>query len=326
MSVTSHAAVRHSAVPFATAMLMLAVALALLFGSGTPAAARDLRVGPHQAFQLPNQAAAVARDGDRVEIDPGTYADCAVWRASRLTIEATGPGVVLAGRTCQGKAIFVTAGHDITVRGITFADAHVPDHNGAGIRAEGRNLTVEKSRFLNNENGILAGGPPDSVVRVTESEFNGNGACIGACAHGIYAGQPIALLDVERSHFADTHIGHHIKSRARSTRIVGNRIEDGTQGNSSYLIDVPNGGDLLIRDNDMQKSAHSDNPHCAISIGEEGVTNVTETMTVAGNRFRSNLPKPTIFVRNTTTVPVRMTGNHLSGQVTPLTGPGTVRP
>ena len=326
MSDTSHATARHSAVPFAAAMLMSAGVAVLLAGSCVPAAARVLSVGPHQVLKLPSQAAAVALDGDRIEIDPGSYADCAVWHASRLTIEATGPGVVLAGRTCQGKAIFVTAGHDIVVRGVTFADAHVPDHNGAGIRAEGRNLTVERSRFLNNENGILASGPSDSVVRVTDSAFRGNGACIGACAHGIYAGRPIALLDVERSRFADTHVGHHIKSRARATRIIGNRIEDGAEGTSSYLIDVPNGGDLLIRDNDMQKGPRSDNPQCAISIGEEGVTNVTETMIVANNRFRSDLPKPTVFVRNTTTVPVRMTGNHLTGQVTPLTGVGTVRP
>ena len=107
-------------------------------------------------------------------------------------IEATGPGVVIAGKTCAGKGIFITQGADITIRGITFADASVIWHNGAGIRAAGDNLTVEHSRFLDNENGILAGGSPNSVLRITDSEFIGNGACIAACAHGVYAGAPIA--------------------------------------------------------------------------------------------------------------------------------------
>ena len=124
-----------------------------------PAAARILEVGLTRALTQPSQAAALADSGDFVRIDPGIYADCAVWRTSRLVIEATGPGVVLAGKTCLEMGIFIIAANDVTIRGITFAGARVIWHNGAGIRAEGRNLTVEHSRFLDNENGILAGGP-----------------------------------------------------------------------------------------------------------------------------------------------------------------------
>ena len=63
---------------------------------------------------------------------------------------------MLSDKSCGGKAIFITLGSDITIRNLTFARARVPDRNGAGIRAEGRNLTVEHSRFIDNENGILA--------------------------------------------------------------------------------------------------------------------------------------------------------------------------
>lgn len=287
-------------------------------GCGRPAYGRELLVGPNQWLKVPSQAAIVAIDGDVVRIDPGTYADCAIWGPSRLTIEATGPGVLIAGKTCAGKAIFITVGANITIRGITFADASVIWHNGAGIRAEGENLTVEHSRFLNNENGILAGGGPDSTVRITQSEFVGNGSCIEACAHGVYAGAPIALLDIEHCVFLDTKTAHHIKSRALRTVIRDNRIEDGADGTSSYLIDIPNGGDVLIQGNTMQKGVRSANPGTAISIGAEGVKNPTNSLVVRDNTFHSDVRSRTVFVRNLTPVPVEMSGNTITGDVQPL--------
>jgi hypothetical protein len=304
----------HTAIAFGAAMLCT-----------LPACGRELAVGPARLLKMPNQAATVAADGDIVRIDPGTYADCAIWRASRLVIEGTAPGVVLAGKTCAGKAIFVTVGADITIRGITFADATVQARNGAGIRAEGANLTVDHSRFVNNENGILAGGGPNSVLRITDSEFVGNGACIDACAHGVYAGAPIFLLDIERCVFLATKIAHHIKSRARNTIILDSRIEDGPTGTSSYLIDIPNGGNVLIKGNTMEKGPRTSNPSAAISIGAEGVKNLTDSLIVRDNIFRSDLPVRTIFVRNSTLVPVELSGNTINGDVEPLItldGPG----
>lgn len=317
------AASRHSAVSFAIATL--AFLCGLLPGAG-PSSARILSVGPQHLLRVPSQAATVASNGDRIEIDPGTYADCALWRASHLTIEATGPGVVLAGRVCAESGIFIIYGSETTVRGLTFAGAHGRFHTAAGLRVYGDNLTVEASRFLNNENGILAGGTPNSVLRVVASEFRGNGSCEGACAHAIYAGRPLALLDVERCVFADTHFGHHVKSRARSTLVIGSRIEDGPAGNSSYLIELPNGGNGLIQDNVLQKGPHSDNPDVVISIGVEGVSNPTDVLIIRDNRLRSDLPGPTLFVRNSTATPAQLRGNVLEGNVVALEGPGRVEP
>src|SRR6185437_13040013 len=138
---------------------------------------RTLEVGPNHKFKVPSAAIAAASDGDVVDIAPvkDGYFDCAVLRANHLTVEGRGSGVVLTDKTCQGKAIFVTVGNDITIRNITFARARVPDGNGAGIRAEGNNLTIEKSRFINNENGILAADAPNSTIRIFDSEFTRNG-------------------------------------------------------------------------------------------------------------------------------------------------------
>jgi hypothetical protein len=284
----------HTAIAFVAAIVCALTA-------SSPAAARVLAVGPNRVLKIPSQAATVAAAGDIVRIDPGTYVDCAFWRASRLVIEAAGPGVRIAGKVCGEKAIFVTQGDDITIRGITFTDA--------------TNLTVEGSRFLNNENGILAGGRADSVLRISNSEFIGNGSCIAACAHGVYAGAPIYLLDIEHCIFLDTKTAHHIKSRARNTVVRDSRIEDGPTGTSSYLIDISNGGNVLIQGNTMEKGARTGNPGAAISIGIEGVKNSTDTLIVRDNVFHSDVDGRTTFVRNSSETRVEMSGNTITGNV-----------
>jgi hypothetical protein len=153
----------------------------------------------------------------------------------------------------------------------------VSDHKGAGIRAEGSNLTVQDSRFIDDEEGILAGSNPRGTIRVIGSEFRGNGNCAAARAHGIYV-SAIELPDVEDSHFTDTHEGHHIMSRALRTVLCGNDISDGPTGNSSYLVDVPNGGDLLMEHNTLSKGPHTYNESTAVSIGAEGVKNPTNSL------------------------------------------------
>lgn len=287
------------------------------------ASARVLAVGPTEQLKLPSEAASVAHAGDTIRIAPATYTDCAIWRADNLTIEATGAGATLADRSCAGKGIFVINANDVTVRNITFARAVVPDHNGAGIRAEGHDLTVEHCTFVDNENGILADPSPASTVRIVDSEFRGNGKCEGLCAHGIYI-NPVERLEVRHSRFIGQHVGHHIKSRARASVLIDNDIADGPDGNSSYLIDIPNGGDVLIASNRLQKGPRSENSATAVAIGEEGEHNPTRSLIIRNNTFRSDLPAPTVFVRNSTAAQARLTANRLAGKITPLVGPGTV--
>jgi hypothetical protein len=303
------------------ASLVLALALALL---APPAAAATLTVGPGQPYPSLSAAIPHARPGDVVRIAPGQYADCAVIGQSNLTIEAAGPGVVFAGKSCAGKGILVIAGDDVVVRGLTLQGARVPDHNGAGIRAEGGNLTVEGVQFLGNENGMLINPNPAATIRVRDSRFIANGSCEGGCAHGIYAAA-VHLLQVEHSAFRATRAGHHIKSRADITEVVDCVIEDGPDGTASYLIEAPNGGDLLIERNRMEKGPHSQNASAAIVIGAEGVTRPTRSITVRDNRFVNDLGRPTTFVRNQTSVPASLSGNQVTGPVQALAGPGTVR-
>jgi len=299
-------------------------AILLLVQFAVPAAAKTLLVGTSETFKLPSEAAAVAKPGDIVRIDPGTYFDCAVWTANNLRIEAAGTHVVLTDKVCEGKAIFVVRADNVTISGMTFARARAADGNGAGIRAEGTDLTVLDSTFVDNQEGILAGDNPRSTIIVRNSQFERNGTCVSACAHGIYANH-IALLDVSHSRFFETRAGHHIKSRALRTQITDSRIEDGPNGTSSYLVDIPNGGSLVLVNNTMEKGPLNQNHSAAVVIGEEGVGQPTVELTIARNTFTDDGP-PTSFVKNLTATQAHLTDNVLKGNsITALTGDGTVQ-
>ena len=299
------------------------VGLASLF-LAFPAGARTLEVGAGKPFAQPSQAAAAAHDGDRVVIAPGKYFDCTVWRQNNLTVEGvSAQDTVITDKTCQGKALFVTQGSNITVRNLTLTRARAPNGNGAGIRAEGRNLVVERVRFIDNQNGILAADQPQGEIIVRDSEFVRNGTCEQACAHGIYVGR-LALLRVERSAFRETRQGHHVKSRAFRTEVLGCDIGDGPTGTASYLVDVPNGGAVLIQNNRLEKGPKAENHSAAISIGAEGVDRPTPEIRVEGNQFSADGGYATDFVVNLTATPAMLRDNHLHGQVRPLRGDGEV--
>ena len=287
--------------------------------------ARVLEVGPEKIYKLPSEAAKEAVPGDKIVIDSGEYFDCAVVNADNVIIEGVkGPGqVVLTDKTCAGKGILVIAGNGVAVRNMTLARARVVDGNGAGIRAEGRNLTVEGVRFINNQNGILAGGGNGGNIIVRDSEFIRNGTCVnsGGCAHGIYVGQ-IDLLHIEHSKFLETHDGHHIKSRALRTEIENCEILDGDKGTASYLIDIPWGGSLIVENSVLEKGAKASNTSAAIVIGAEGVNNKTKEIQITGNAFKNNNKNKVIFIRNITATEAILRHNRIEGDVSPLEGDG----
>lgn len=307
-------------------MTQVRFTLALGFAFLTaPAMAATLVAGPGQTYKQPSEAIAAAKPGDTVAILPGDYLDCAVVHQNNLTIEGRGDAakVVMSDKTCAGKGILVIDANDVTVRNMTLARAAVADRNGAGIRAEGGNLLVDGVRLINNENGILTNADPKATITILNSTFIGNGACDGACAHGLYVGD-VKKLIVKDSVFRDTHHAHMIKSRAADTEIIGNTIEDGPTGNSSYLIDIPNGGGLLVQNNTMEKGPNAENHTTAIMIGEEGVTHLSPRFIIKDNRFTNDLSVPTYFVDNITRGEAILTGNVFKGKVKPLGGLGSV--
>lgn len=271
----------------------------LLAGAATPAQGESaiLHVGPLQEYAVPSAAAAVARDGDVIEIHPGSYAgDVAIWRANRLTIRGVGgarPHMMADGNSAEGKGIWVIKGDNVTVENIEFSGADVPDGNGAGIRQEGTNLTVRNCYFHDNQMGLLAGDDDRSTILIEYSEF-ADSRSDAALAHNIYVNF-VKKFVLRHSYVHGATSGHNVKSRARRTDLLYNRIADEKDGRSSYVVDFPNGGFVTLLGNVIQQGSRTENFN-VISYGEEGYEYVRNKLFLSHNTVVNDRSSGT-FVR-----------------------------
>lgn len=235
------------------------------------ASGKKIVVGPQEAIRRIDAAAALAQDGDTIEILPGEYAQQAiVWKQARLTIRGKGTRPVLhaAGAHAEGKALWVIRNGDIRIENLEFRGARVPDGNGAGIRFENGRLTVRRCAFFDNETGILTSNANNAELIVEDSEFGAAPRHEGSLHHLLYVGR-IASLRVAGSRFENGFRGHLLKSRARHNEIAYNWLVDGTEGKASYELEFPNGGVAWVIGNLIGQSRSTENSD-VLSYGAEG--------------------------------------------------------
>ncbi len=208
-----------------------------------------------------------AEEGATIIVGAGIYEEAATLRASRVTIRGE-LGAHLRGVAAEGKAALVIKGDDVVIEGLECSEIKVPNGNGACIRAEGTNLTLRRVHFHDSQEGLLGG---NGLLVIEDSVFQRLGGDreteIGQ-AHGIYASHRVTRLELRRNRFlASKEEGHEIKSRARSTLIEDNVIAS-LDGVDSRLIDIPNGGEVVIRGNVLEIGPNSSNPDL-IGLGLE---------------------------------------------------------
>ncbi|MBN1559656.1 right-handed parallel beta-helix repeat-containing protein [candidate division KSB1 bacterium] len=254
-----------------------------------------LHVGRDQFYAAPSAVAAVARDGDVIEIAAGEYnGDVAVWPQSNLFIRGIDrPHIAANGSQVLGKGTWVFTGDNIVIENIELSGSRVPDGNGAAIRFEGTSITLRDCYIHDNENGFMCGENDQSDVRIESCEFANNGAGDGQ-THNIYVGH-INSLTVQFSYIHHAKIGHNIKSRARASYITYNRIMDEADGTSSFAIDLPSGGQGFVIGNLIQQGPDTDNDH-ALSFGAEGLHHQQNELYVINNTFVNDLDSG-IFMR-----------------------------
>jgi hypothetical protein len=285
-------------------------------------ATRVVQVGPGRQFTHPNQVTGVVQSGDVVEIDAGVYSGTeSVWptTTSNLTLRGVGgrAHLVAPATISNQKAIWVTAGTNTAVENIEFSGAAVPDLNGAGIRADGSDLAICGSYFHDNQEGILGGG---GNLLIEYTEFARNGNCtdpVGGCAHNIYVTGNRFTLRYSYSHHASS--GHLVKSRALENYILHNRIMDEATGNSSYKIDLPNGGLAYVIGNLVQQGPNAENSTFLI-YGEEGLINPNRALYVVNNTFVNDFGSGTFVSAGGSTATVQ--NNLFVGNGTLVSGGG----
>jgi len=265
--------------------------------------------------------AAVDAIGDgtgTIRIAPGTYRQCAVQTAGRVTFRAAEAGrAIFDGTACEDKAALVLRGRGSAVEGIVFQNIRVPDANGAGIRMEKGDLSVRETLFRNSEQGILSADDPASGIRVTRSTFSNLGRCDRglSCAHSIYVNQ-YGSLSVTESRFERGAGGHYLKSRSPRIEVLNNSFDDSAGRGTNYHIDLPGGARGRIGGNRFVQGRNKENYSALITVAVEGKEHPSAGLQVAGNEaLLAPGARPTVFVADASGETLAIGANRLGAGV-----------
>jgi hypothetical protein len=283
-----------------------------------------LSVGAGKPYASPCQALRAAPDGATVEIDGrSSYAgDVCVVYANNLTIRGINgrPKIDAAGLNAAGKGTWVLEGANTVVDNVELLGAKVPDRNGAGIRLDGKNLTVRNSFIHDNENGILTSNDGVSDILIENSEFGHNGYGDGY-SHNLYVGV-VHSLTFRYSYAHDANVGHNLKSRAKINTITYSRFSSlapgqtgsTASGQSSYEIDLPVGGTSYIIGNVIEQPAANQNPNM-LAYGEEGITaGAGSDLYVVNNTFLNDASSGNfILIGSAVSTPALIQNNVFAG-------------
>jgi len=293
-----------------------AVLITLLFSGLTFAA--TLSVGPGKTFPTPCSAFVSAEDGDVVEIDAsGSYNSdaCGIYPNS-LTIRGVNgrPKINANGAYAVEKGTWVVSGSGTVIENIEMVGGNAPDHFGAAIRLDGRDLTLHGSYLHDNENGLMASTNGVSNVLVENCEFGSNGSGDGH-THNVYIDEINSLIF--RSNYShDAKIGHNLKSRASINTIVYNRFSSSVE-KPSYEIELPYAGTAYVIGNVIQQPASNDN-RTLLSYGMEKTTYPSNDLYVVNNTFINDDSSGGTFIMLSSGIstPVLMQNNLFVGKGT----------
>jgi hypothetical protein len=299
--------------------LSAAILITLLFSGLTFAA--TLSVGPGRTFATPCRAFASAVDGDVIEIDAsGSYNSdaCGIY-PNNLTIRGVNgrPQINADGAYAVGKGTWVVSGSGTVIENVEMFGGSAPDHFGAAIRLDGRDLTLRNSYLHDNENGLMTGDDGVSNVLIENCEFGSNGYGDGH-THNVYIGQINSLI-FRYSYSHDAKIGHNLKSRASINTIVYNRFSSSVQ-RPSYEIELPYAGTAYVIGNVIQQPASNDN-RTMLSYGAERTTNPSNDLYVVNNTFINDDSSGGTFIMVSSGIstPVLMQNNLFVGTGTVIT-------
>ncbi|WP_417622780.1 right-handed parallel beta-helix repeat-containing protein [Parasphingorhabdus sp.] len=270
--------------------------------------------------RLADAVDAVGGNNATIVIAPGTYGDCAVQKAGRITYKASIPGqTVFNGGVCEGKASLVLRGKAATIDGIIFQNQRVPDGNGAGIRIERGDLYVYNAMFRNAEQGILSADDSTADIVIDRSTFQRLGRCDRglSCAHSIYIGD-FGSLKVTNSRFEKGNGGHYVKSRAPRATINNNSFDD-TQGRATnYMIDLPAGATGVISGNVFVQGKNKENWSAFIAIAAEDRDHSSAGLNIHSNSasLAKGVQRKTWFVADWSGDQLRIANNSLGHGLT----------
>jgi len=230
------------------------------------------------------------KPGGTIRIGPGTYRSGGTLKTSGVLILAH-PDSLFDGAVAGGKATFVIQGDNTVIEGMNCRNVAVRDRNGACIRHESRNLVLRNVHFYDSQQGILAGGNSVSIL-IEDSKFINLGE--NGRAHGIYVNA--GSLIVRRTIVTGSKDqAHGIKHRGPSFLLEDSLVAS-DQADDSRLIDLPNGGDAVIRNNLLVEGPNSLN-WSLLSWGAEGIKYDENRLVIERNTIIGDRPGGAEFIQ-----------------------------
>ncbi|MBV8399666.1 MAG: hypothetical protein JOZ17_13125 [Acetobacteraceae bacterium] len=302
-----------------------------------------INVGAGGQYQTLTQAVAVANADPNnvytIVLAPDTYLnDFPDAITSPMTIEGSDPRnlAVLQGTVPlpNEKGIILTVS-SLTLRNLEITGAFIDDSlggNGAALRDQNPENTpaavvLDNVYVHDNQAGVQQGDDIAETVTISNSSFVNNGNPDLCCfTHGVYIDEA-ASRTVMSSLFCGQLIGHDIKSRAMSTMVSGSQIYSGEGapattscrvGNTSFDIDMPNGGVGVVSNNTIVQGPTAQN-HKMINYGEEGLVYDTNSLTVQTNSFISTTNS--IAIEDPPCVPVNVAADNTFTGVSAVVDP-----
>jgi hypothetical protein len=228
-------------------------------------------VGPGERVGTLSEAARLARDGEVIEVRPGSYrGQPALWTQDNLVIRGAGqrPVIIGDGKSGEDKAIWVVRGGNVRIENIEFRGARAADGKGAGIRFEKGRLSVNACRFADNDLGIVTGSLAGMALEIADSEFV-DAPRDGRATHHLLDVGMIGNLVVRGSRFQNGYLGDLVRSRARENFVLYNMLADGAGGKAAYELEFPIGGIAYVIGNVIGQSEATENPGI-VGYGGEG--------------------------------------------------------
>lgn len=225
-----------------------------------------LQVGPTRTLTTAALAAAVAGDGDRIEIDAGLYVnDIATWKAAHLTIVGVG-GIPHFASPGQGNDFtWRLLGANPTLEDLEFSGMSGNGGSAAALKLSASGLTALRRLFIHeNDNGVLGDNnlvAADILLEDCRLTRNGDGS---GSDHNIYIGYNTDSLTMRRCLSTRARGGHLVKSRAKATSLLACQLidlptMDPQAGGASFEANFPDGGIVLIQDCLLEKGPNAEN-------------------------------------------------------------------
>ncbi|WP_182030437.1 right-handed parallel beta-helix repeat-containing protein [Vibrio sp. B1FLJ16] len=243
-----------------------------------------------QIYKDLKSAASVIKAGSVVIFGSGIYREGISINHDSVTLKGS-EGTHFKGASVQGKATFVVNGNNVVIENIECSEVAVPHHNGACVRQNGRDLTLRYVYFHDSEQGILS-AKGSGRLTIENSRFERLGK-IGR-AHAVYSQND--RLEICYSRFLSSKgEGHEIKSRAPVT-LIESSVVASQSGKDSRLIDVSNGGALIVRNSVLEQGVNSSNLEL-IGFGLEGMkSGHPQSVTLENNTILAEQPRGNVLL------------------------------